>query len=167
MTVSLKIDRESNAAARLEEDGSYAGQRMTADAFLEIQDDGRFYELVDGVVIVSPSPSPRHQQVLVDILLQLGNFLQVHPVGKVFAELDVHLGAGPTGGDIVLRPELMFIRGQRLSEIVRPDEKVHGPPDLVVEIVSRGSRRIDTKTKKRDYERFGVREYWLIDPARK
>ncbi len=45
-------------------------------------------------------------------------------------------------------------------------EKIVGGPDLVVEVVSRGSRRMDTETKKADYERFGVREYWLIDPER-
>lgn len=46
------------------------------------------------------------------------------------------------------------------------EDKIFGAPELIVEAISKGSRRFDTETKKGDYERFGVREYWLIDPAR-
>ena len=139
---------------------------MSADEFLAIQDDSAFYELIDGVVIVSPSPTPRHQQVLLDIILQVGNYLRDHPVGMLFPELDVHLGTSDSGRDVVYRPEATFVRSERVADVVQPDQKISGAPDLVVEIVSRGSRRFDSETKKDDYQRFGVREYWLIDPDR-
>lgn len=140
----------------------YVGLRMTADQFLEITDDGYNYELVDGVVIVSPSPTPRHQSVTLEIAWQIKNYLELHPVGAAFVETDVHLAADERG-DLVYRPEIVFVRQERLKDI---GDKLEGPPDLVVEVVSRGSRRYDAETKKSDYEKFGVHEYWLIDPAR-
>jgi len=137
---------------------------MTADEFLAIPDDGYNYELIDGVVVMSPSPSPKHQAITSEILGQIHWYLRTHPLGRVFAELDVHLGTGPTGADIVYKPEVIFVRSERLAEM---QEKIAGAPELVVEIISRGSRRLDSQTKKADYERFGVQEYWLIDPERK
>lgn len=145
-------------------ESAYVGLRMSADEFLQIPDDGQFYELIDGVIVMSPSPTPRHQKTAMEVSLQLGMFLREHPIGDVFPELDVHLGQGPTGGDLVYRPEVIFVRKERLPPM---ENKVFGAPDLVVEVISKGSRRFDTETKKGDYERFGVKEYWLIDPARK
>jgi Uma2 family endonuclease len=142
---------------------SFCGLRMGADAFLQILDDGCNYELIDGVVVMSPSPSPKHQAITTEISFQISLHLRRHPAGRVFAELDVHLGQGPTGGDLVYKPEVIFLRRERLTGL---ENKIFGAPDLVVEVVSRGSRRFDSETKKRDYERFGVQEYWLFDPAR-
>jgi Uma2 family endonuclease len=141
----------------------YVGARMSADEFLNIDDDGQFYELIDGVVIMSPSPTPEHQQAMMEIARQLANHCATSKVGRVFPEQDVHLGKSTSGDDIVYRPELVFIRTDRLGEMRK---KIVGAPDVVVEVISRGSRRLDTETKFRDYERFGVLEYWLIDPQR-
>ncbi len=150
-------------ATSVKHEGSAAGLRMDAAAFLQLAEDGQNYELIDGVVVMSPGPSPRHQHVTGEIFVQLALFLRQHQVGLAFVETDVHLGAGSQGGDLVYRPEIAFIRSERLAEVA---DKLVGAPDLVVEVISRGSRRFDRETKKTDYERFGVREYWLIDPAR-
>ena len=150
-------------ATSVKHDESAAGLRMDAAAFLELPEDGHHYELIDGVVFMSPSPSPRHQQVTGEIYVQLALFLRQHRVGLAFVETDVHLGAGSHGGDLVYRPEIAFLRSERLADVT---DKLVGAPDLVVEVISRGSRRFDRETKKTDYERFGVHEYWLIDPAR-
>lgn len=144
-------------------DDTFTGLRMSADEFLMIEDDGNFYELIDGVVTTSPSPSPRHQVITVLLVHMISEFLDQSRVGAVFVETDVHLGQGPGGGDLVDRPELVFIRAGRLPAM---RDKLIGPPELVVEVVSRGSRRFDTRTKRADYERFGVGEYWIVDPAR-
>lgn len=136
---------------------------MTADEFLEIPDDGYSYELMDGVVALSPGPTPHHLSAAMEIALELKLFLRGNPLGEVLATIDVHLGQAPNGGDIVYHPEVVFLRAERLPEM---REKIIGGPDLVVEVVSRGSRRMDSETKKDDYERVGVREYWLIDPQR-
>lgn len=139
---------------------------MNAAAFLNIIDEGMSYELIDGVVVVSPSPSPLHQKVMFAIARLLADYLDRHPVGEIFVETDVHIGSTSDGRDIVYRPEIAFIRSERISHAVIPDEKLIGPPDMVVEVISRGSRQFDSRTNKEDYERFGVSEYWLIDPDR-
>lgn len=139
-----------------------SGLRMSAGEFLEILDESKNYELINGVVTVTPSPAPKHQRVTFEVSLQLGNYLEKNPVGEAFIETDVHLGEGPTGGDLVYRPEVVFYVAERLVGL---EDRLSGAPDLVVEVVSRGSRRFDSETKRNDYERLGVKEYWLIDPA--
>jgi Uma2 family endonuclease len=141
----------------------YVGLRMTAEEFRKIQDETYNYELIDGVVVVSPSPSPQHHSVTMEIAFQIKAYLREHLVGAVFPEIDVHLGRGKGGGDIVYKPEVVFIRAERLPQIKR---KICDAPDVVVEVISSGSRRMDTRTKKDDYERFGVGEYWVIAPER-
>lgn len=141
----------------------YNGVRMTAEEFFRIPDDRLFYELVDGVVIASPSPTPVHQAVAGEFFHQLSSFLDRHPIGWAFYETDVHLGIAPHGADVIYRPEIAFFSRKKMAHI--PD-RLRGVPDLVVEVVSPGSERMDRQTKLRDYERFGVREYPLIDPQR-
>lgn len=144
-------------------EGRFFGLRMNADDFLDLPDDGCNYELIDGVVVMSPSPKPIHQAVAWEISIQLGIFLREHPIGRAFSEIDIHLGQGPSGEDVVYKPEIVFIQNDRLPQMT---EKIVGGPDLVVEVVSRGSRRMDMETKRNDYEKAGVKEYWLIDPER-
>ena len=141
----------------------YGGLRMTAEQYFALEDDGCKYELIDGVVIMSPSAAPRHQAVALEVASQITWFLRDHAVGKVLTEVDVHLGRGPSGSDLVYRPDCIFNRTQRLAEL---RERIVGAPDLVVEVVSPSSRRMDSETKRNDYERIGVREYWLLDPER-
>ena len=112
---------------------------------------------------MSPSPTPDHQDAATQISAQIVAFLNDHPVGKVFVELDVNLGQGPTGGDIVYRPDVVFIRTEKVA---RNRKRIDEPPDLAVEVISETSRRYDNETKKGDYERSGVSEYWVIDPKR-
>lgn len=153
------LDADSRFSTRRGD--SLNGLRMSADDFYSIPDDGYFYELIDGVVIVTPSPTPKHQDVWMEIVDQLRLFLRVHPIGKVFAETDVHFGKAPSGADVVYRPEAVVYRRERLPGM---EERLVGAPEIVVEVISAGSRRMDTLTKMKDYERFGVQEYWLIDP---
>ncbi len=136
----------------------YAGLRMSADEYLSLEDDGFKYELLDGVVIVSPSPTPQHQQVLAEILFQLKAFLRDHAVGNVYPETDVRLD-----DKLVYRPELVFVRAERVAANW---QRIREAPDVIVEVVSPSTRRYDLETKKPDYERYGVGEYWLVDPER-
>jgi Uma2 family endonuclease len=140
----------------------FNGVRMTADEYFDLPDDGFRYELVHGVLVMSPSPMPWHQGVAVEILAQLMFFLRSHPVGKALAETDVHLGVDESGDDLVYRPDVVFFSTQR----ARGKSQRLVPPDLVVEVISPDSRRRDTLTKRADYERAGVSEYWIIDPPR-
>lgn len=136
----------------------YAGLRMSADKYRALEDDGFRYELINGVVILSPSPTPRHQSVLFEVSTQLGVFLHAHAIGRAYPETDVRLD-----DDLVYRPDIVFLRAERVRDNW---ECISAAPDLMVEIISPEYRAFDTETKKSDYERFGVAEYWLIDPDR-
>ena len=141
----------------------YNGLRMSADEYLRLEDDGCRYELIDGVVCMSPSPTPGHQNVEGQVFGQIWTYLERHPVGAVLTEVDVRLPAGPNGEETVYRPDVVFLRAERVT---RNRDRITEPPDLIVEIISITSRHYDQETKKSDYERFGVREYWIIDPIR-
>ena len=141
----------------------YRGLRMTAEEYLQLEEDGCRYELVDGVVCMSPSPLYKHQKVAAEVLAQIAWFLRTNPLGDVLAEVDVDLGPGPRGGDLVYRPDVVFVRKEHVPENL---DHIRRPPDLIVEVVSPSSRRYDRETKKDDYERCGVPEYWIIDPEK-
>jgi Uma2 family endonuclease len=132
--------------------------KLTYEDLLELPADGKRYELIDGDLYVTPSPTSRHQAVLRNLLRILANFVHETRQGAVFpAPLDVVL----TESD-VLEPDLLFVAADNLHLVT--EAHVAGAPDLAVEIFSPSSRRTDTRTKLRLYERHGVREYWLVDP---
>ena len=82
-----------------------------------------------------------------------------HPIGRVyFAPLDVVFSPFD-----VVEPDLLYMSDERAAEIITPMH-VHGVPELVVEIGSKGTRRRDETIKRRLYERAGVSEYWFVDP---
>lgn len=121
-------------------------------------DDGRTYELIDGEIVVSAAPTFRHQFVSQLMNAHLFDWFREHAIGLVAAApLDVVLATGQT-----LQPDLLYIADDNPGEIV--DGRFHGAPDLVVEIVSPTSRSRDSIVKPMRYARFGVREFWLIDP---
>lgn len=135
----------------------YRGLRMNAEQYLALPDDGYRYELIDGVITMSPSPSFKHQDLSSEIVTQLRTFLRNNPIGKAVAEVDVRLSDG-----LVYRPDLIFLDSEKAA---RCGTRVTEIPDLVVEVVSADSRSYDSVTKKGDYEAAGIAEYWLIDPG--
>jgi Uma2 family endonuclease len=136
------------------------GVKFTYDDFIHFPDDGRRHEIVDGVHYVTPSPSSKHQIVVGNLFALIWTHLKQHPVGHVFvAPFDVVLSHVD-----VVEPDLLYIARERL-EIVT-DKNVRGVPDLMVEVLSPGTRRTDEGAKKTRYELFGVEEYWLVDPER-
>lgn len=137
----------------------YAAVRISADEYLALPDDGFRYELIDGVMVMSPSPAPKHQRILAVLIAQLEVYLERNPLGAVFPETDVRFSP-----ELVYRPELVYLTNVNLP---MGDAPITSVPDMVCEIISPDSRRQDTETKRGDYERFGVQEYWLIDPERK
>lgn len=134
----------------------YNGARMSAEEYLALADDGYRYELIDGVCVMSPSPTPHHQIVLGELFAQLHSFLKRKPVGVVIPDVDVKFMAM-----VVFRPDLVFFRGDRMKELPRV---ISIAPDMVSEVVSDSSAIRDPGEKLEEYERFGVEEYWLIDP---
>ena len=133
--------------------------KLTYDDFMLFPDDGRRHELIDGEHYVTPSPNIGHQEMLGRLHLLIGNWLVAHPSGRVyFAPLDVVFSSFD-----VVEPDLLYMSNERAAEIITPMH-VHGVPELVVEIGSKGTRRRDETIKLRLYERTGVSEYWFVDP---
>jgi Uma2 family endonuclease len=135
--------------------------RLTYDDFLLFPDDGKRHEIIDGEHYVTPSANTRHQLLVGRLYFEIESVLRQHPgAGQVFlSPFDVLF----TKWDIV-EPDLLFIAGDQLD--ILTDKNVQGPPALVVEILSRGTRQVDERVKLRLFERGGVREYWMVDPER-
>ncbi len=138
---------------------SYRGLRMTADAYLELRDDGHRYELIDGVISISPSPSYRHQRIITEIAFAIRPHITDAGNGAVIVEVDVKLA-----DDLVYRPDLIYLKDDKASQC---GDRVNVVPDVVVEVVSPDSGSMDRQTKRNDYDRFGVGEYWTVDPIAK
>lgn len=115
-------------------------------------------EIVDGELIMSPVPSDRHQEISTLLGIQIGLFVFPRRLGKFYSSpVHVVLAEG-----VDYEPDLCFISADRLHILQPP--VIKGPPDLIIEIISESNRTHDTVVKFRDYERFGVREYWIVDP---
>lgn len=129
---------------------------MTADEYLALGETPERYELIEGVVVMSPSPTPRHQRAIFLLLRELGRFDPDSTRVEVFHDTDLKLDRGR-----VYRPNVSVYRRECIPTVPgRPTT----PPDLVIEVLSPGSKPLDLVTKREDYESFGVEEYWVIDP---
>jgi Uma2 family endonuclease len=136
-------------------------KKLTYEDYLLIPEDGKRHEIIDGEHYVSAAPFVRHQRVVHRLDVRLGSYVEAHPVGEILpAPTDVVLSPHD-----VVEPDLIFISNER-SSIVE-EKNIQGAPDLVIEIHSTSSRRIDRGAKRRAYERWGVLEYWMLDPERK
>lgn len=126
-------------------------------------DDSERWELIEGVpYAMSPAPSPKHQEISSNLHNQLYNFLKGKPCRVYPAPFDVRLNADDED-DTVVQPDLVVICNR--SKI---DEKgCKGAPDLIVEILSPSTARRDRMVKLHQYQRAGVREYWIVDPDTK
>lgn len=128
----------------------------TVDDYMKL-DDGNRYELIGGRLIMTPKPRPKHQEISGEIFNQVKNYLQQNPIGKVYYEVDVHIG------DEVVAPDVFFVVNERLDII--GELYLSAAPDLTVEILSPSTARDDKRTKSRLYYDNNVKEYWLVDPV--
>ncbi len=135
-----------------------ATTKLTYHDYLLLPDDGKRYEILDGDLLVTPSPVTRHQLVVGRFFHHLMTYLETDPIGAVFtAPYDVVL----SDTDIV-EPDLIVVLKNGRARIT--EKNVQGPPDIVVEVLSPGTAARDRDLKRKRYERFGVQEYWLVDP---
>lgn len=133
--------------------------RLTYEDYCLLPNDGKRYEIIDGELFVSPSPAEAHQRAVTNLAYYLVDFMKKHRLGDVYvAPFDVVFSKFD-----VVEPDLLYISKSRSSILTRAN--VQGAPDLVVEILSESTANIDRTTKLKLYARFGVREYWLVDPS--
>lgn len=129
------------------------GAPLTEDDLATMPEDGHRYELLDGVLLVTPAPNLRHQRCV----MRLGTLLEGarQPGHEVLsAPFDVRLSRVT-----VLQPDLLVARRSDLTPA-----RLEGPPILAVEVLSPSTRRIDGSLKRQAYEAAGVPTYWLVDP---
>ncbi|HEY3367967.1 MAG TPA: Uma2 family endonuclease [Symbiobacteriaceae bacterium] len=131
--------------------------KLTYQDYLQMPEEQR-YEVLEGDLRMVPAPGFLHQQVLSNLHSAMNAFVKQRDLGRVyFAPLDVILDE-----DSVVQPDLLVILKEHLS-IIKP-EGVRGAPDLVVEVLSPATAHRDRGVKRRLYGRYGVQEYWLVDP---
>jgi len=125
-----------------------------------LEGDTGIYELIKGEIVKRSSPNTPHQRVCANLFLQLGMYNLQKKVGEFFfAPYDVYLDEYNAG----IQPDILFVSHER-NFVIRENNGVVGAPDLVVEILSKGTTNKDRGDKKDIYEQFAVREYWIVDP---
>jgi len=123
-------------------------------------DDNNRYELIEGELFVSRAPGIPHQRVLHNLQVEFALYLKRNPIGILVP------GTGAVFSDYdAVIPDLVFVRNERWDKVTS-GQKVTGAPDIVVEIVSPGAEnhRRDLQVKRQLYGKYGIQEYWIVDP---
>ncbi len=130
---------------------------LTYEDYARTPDDER-WELLDGELVIVPSPNIPHQRVVTDLMTLLNVFVKNRDLSSVYAApTDVVLS-----DTNVVQPDLLFVSGER--EHIITHANIQGAPDLAVEIRSPSTAERDLTVKRRLYAEHGVKEYWLVDP---
>ena len=130
----------------------------TYEEFARLPDDGNRYEVIAGDLYVTPAPGRIHQKVSSRLNALFLAFCEEQGAGDVYpAPFDVIFGEGD-----YLEPDLVFVREDRVDEVIR-DHGIVGTPDLIVEILSDSTERRDRGIKRERYAAYGVPEYCIID----
>jgi Uma2 family endonuclease len=133
------------------------GDILTTAEYLQTAESLRVQELIFGTMRVEESPSPRHQDLLLEIAVLLRVFVGQHRLGTVWiAPLDVILDASRA---LVVQPDLFYISNKRQDIIT---DRIWGAPDLVLEVMSPNPRIGDLQERVRWFCEYGVRECWLV-----
>lgn len=134
-------------------------RKLTYEDYLLLPEDGRRHEILNGVHVVSATPVPLHQDAVLELSWWIYSFLRRRDRGKLFV---APMGVILAKHDFVV-PDLFFLSREKLDLIGA--KNIEGVPDLVIEVLSPSTRRIDLGLKRARYERLGVGEYWVLDPA--
>ncbi len=133
-------------------------RRWTYEEYYKLNEDQR-YEIIEGNLLMAPAPDTWHQDWSRELSMLVVAHVKRHRLGKVFmAPVDVVLDQENT-----VQPDIVFIASTNVGMIQR--RAIFGVPDLLVELVSPSSVHRDRYVKKDLYTRFGVKEYWIGDPA--
>ena len=138
--------------------GVRANVPYTYQEYCYLPNDGRRYEIIEGELYVTPSPSSMHQTVSRRLQYALMTQLELPGIAYIFdAPFDIILAETS-----VVEPDLVIIRKSRRDSISK--RGFEGPPDVAVEILSSSTRGNDIFLKKAAYARAGISEYWIVDP---
>ncbi len=135
----------------------HAKVRFNYNDYLLLPEDKR-YEILDGVLYLNPAPYVRHQRISRKLEIALTLHVESKDLGEILdAPCDVILS-----NEDIVQPDILFVRKDHAGII--GEANITGAPDLVIEILSAGTRKKDIELKRKIYARFKVREYWIVDP---
>jgi len=124
--------------------------------------EGTLAELINDVIYIFPSPNYHHQDISSELSMQIRAHVKKNKLGNCLsAPMDVFLD-----NRNAVQPDILVILSGNMV-ILTDDRKIKGVPDLLIEILSPGNKKHDTEKKKTLYEKFGVKEYFIIDPDNK
>lgn len=145
---------------------SVKAKKLTFEAWLALPETKQRYEIVDGALLMPPTPTPDHQWIMMTILRPLDEFVKERDLGVVLpAPVDLLIRREPLR---TRQPDILYLSAERTG--IRGRAELRGlqflemPPDLVVEVLSPGNTRRDIEDKLKDYSQIGVRECWLVSP---
>ena len=133
---------------------------LTVEDLDALPDDGNTYELIEGELIVSRTPTVTHQDVIGNLFFWLRSYLEDNPIGRVIVTPGVIFDEYNA-----VIPDIVFLTNEQL-EAVGAETHIHLAPAIAVEVVSpgRNNARRDRVMKLQVYSKFGVGEYWVADP---
>ncbi len=132
-------------------------RRMTAREYFAMPEGPPYFQLVHGELFMSPSPIRQHQWISVRLASRIDEYLRAHPIGEVYtAPSDVEIDE-----ENIFQPDIYFVSRERLGILNRQGAK--GAPDLVIEILSPSTARLDREHKRAVYLHAGVRELWFVN----
>ena len=134
--------------------------KKTVEDYLKLSE-GSPYQLIQGEFVMSPAPSVYHQQISKRIFQILYKNIEISQKGEVFySPIDVYLDQ-----ENVFQPDLVVVLKDSKAKI--EERGIIGAPDIVIEVLSPSSAYYDLVEKKEVYQKYGVKEYWIVDPKRK
>ncbi|SHI24025.1 Uma2 family endonuclease [Desulfosporosinus lacus] len=141
-------------------------KKYTFADYLTYPEDER-WEIIDGVQYLQASPTPVHQEVLTELVRQIANHLIGKPCKVYPAPFCVRLPLGSEKNEYevknIVEPDISIICGKSKID----DKGCNGAPDMIIEIISPSSIKMDRVVKFNKYEKAGVREYWIVEPDQK
>jgi Uma2 family endonuclease len=122
--------------------------------------EGTLCEVIDNILYMSPTPKYDHQRHVGQLVIKICNYVDEHNLGEVIiSPFDVYFDDLQSA----VQPDIIFVSHANRG-ILKEDGYIHGAPDLIIEVLS-GDKKRDRVMKKSLYERAGVKEYFMVNPA--
>jgi Uma2 family endonuclease len=132
-------------------------KKATAEDFKKLPE-GAPFQLIGGQLVKEPSPQYFHQDTVAAIFSKMRLYTDENDLGKtLIAPFDVHFDE-----ENIFQPDILFVSKENKN--CRIEDWVYGPPDLIIEVLSEFNSYFDTKKKFKVYEKYGVKEYFIVDP---
>jgi Uma2 family endonuclease len=132
----------------------------TAVEVFKLLPEGVHCQVINNVIYMSPAPTFQHQDIIAEITMQMRLHVKKQKMGTcVGSPVDVFLDKNNA-----FQPDIIYISNEKMS-IIGKDGKLHGAPDIVIEVLSPGNAKDDKVKKKNVYEACGVKEYFIVEPG--